>query len=550
MINKIRSLIILSACILAGQNTSLAGTRTEREMFAIAKNKLGLSYNTRSESIINKLESKPHYNVYGNSESFVIVSRDDSFRPVLAYSDTKYDPEKLPCGMEWWMERITNSMEQGKSAVIISPIQIPAPVDFFCKAEWGQGAPYNLKCPTFDGNKAPTGCVATSMAQIMKYYNYPAQGKGSGYYQKGGSAGRVTEPTTSVYEWEKMLDKYKGVNNLSEEQSNAISTLLKEAGLASHMNYDETGSGAFETSAAYGFCNNFSYDSLAMRCYQRQFFEDKEWMEMIYSELSNKRPILYFGSTNSQGQNGHAFIFDGFDSEGLIHVNWGWNGTGNGYYDISDLNPLDDRGKSMSDHYNYTQAMVIGFKCQSEPDPSEYFESFIATSSYSMAFSKLITKVTVDEFFNYNFLIFYGKIGVYFKSEDGKEDNNRFFDIGEKKGYTIAPLWGISGFSQTIMTTNIPAGKYTAFFASQAVQDKEPVPVRSIGGTFCYYVTVNDDGSVEASEQEKYVTNVSGVTSRQCHSDVFFDLKGRNLGKDKSVLPKGLYIIDGKKFVK
>ena len=114
--NRKGIILISSLCLLLGSNTSLAGERTEREMLSIAETQLAKGGKTRSAQNIEMLADERMYAVYGNNEQgFVIISRDDSFTPVLAYSDTKFDQTNLPDGMQWWLGAITARMESGAS---------------------------------------------------------------------------------------------------------------------------------------------------------------------------------------------------------------------------------------------------------------------------------------------------------------------------------------------------------------------------------------------------------------------------------------------------
>ena len=179
----------------------------------------------------------------------------------------------------------------------------------FVKTQWGQGAPYNLLTPELNGKHTPTGCVATAMAQVMKYYNYPAQGKGKGYYTTTENSTRVTEQIKGEYQWGLMMDKYNA--SATDEQKLAVATLMKDAGLSTNMTYGSGGSAASEIVAAHGMAYNFRYDSLALKAYERDFFDRTEWLETVYSQLEAKKPLLYVGAS---GTNGHAFILDGIES--------------------------------------------------------------------------------------------------------------------------------------------------------------------------------------------------------------------------------------------
>lgn len=504
---------------------------------------------TRAETPVKKLIDKERFAVYTQGTcGFVIVSRDDALPPVLAYSDSSIESDNLPCGLEWWMRAVEASADMQSSlphrAHRTEP-QFSEPVGPLCKTQWGQSNPYNLLCPIFDEERAPVGCVAVAVAQIMKYFEYPAQGKGKGYYQRGGNAGRVTENISSVYEWSQMIDCYKGAKDVTDDQRLAIATLMKEVGLASHMNYDDDGSSSSTIEATYGLSSNFGYDSLAFRILYREHYNDRDWMEIIYKELSAQRPILYRGEDSGSG--GHAFVFDGYDADGLIHVNWGWDGKGDGYYNISDLAPVTNPITGATKHYNIGQMMTIGFKCQETPDPDEQYKSSLAIEgNYRISFQKLYINVNSDIIYNANFLIFYGSIGVYFKSTDGKDEHNKFFPIkiNARESQTILPFYYFNEISAMVMTGSIAPGDYVVYLASKAVQENEPQPLWCNGGSVCYYVTVNEDGSKNASEPQPFISGIHNIINTD-KASVIYNLAGQR----QHQLQKGINIVDGKKIL-
>ena len=552
--NKRRILLISSLCLLLGSNTSLAGERTEREMLSIAQSQLAKGAKTRSAQSVSKLVEERFYSVYGNeTQGFVIVSRDNCFTPVIGYSDTKFETDNLPCGMKWWLEAISYQMEANASLSFLAASRSVTrtsrftPTPYFCKTEWDQGDPYNFYAPEFKGSHAPTGCVATAMSQIMKFFNYPAKGKGKGYYTIEGNSTRVTEDVTGVYEWDKMQDKYSDFD-LTDDVRIPVARLMKDAGLATHMNYGSNGSGAFSVEAARGFAYNFGYDSLAMHCFYRQYFDEEAWMQCIYDELGSGRPILYTGVT---GSSGHAFIFDGIDEDGKIHVNWGWGGSCNGYYDFADLNPVDEQGKASNDHYNVEQSMVFGFKCQEQPDEEEKYQSLWCTNKpYKLSVDGKIILVECDAIYNYHFLWFYGDLGLNFENMDGEDSKTTFISLYNTDG--TATFHGTGNMTTSKFFNKVKPGKYRVYMASKAVNEDVCQYVRFNGGALYYDLIIGEDGTTSLSEQKtkKDTTlGVENITSDFRVTNHIYDLQGRSYSSSAN-LKKGVYVIGGKKVMK
>ncbi len=286
------------------------------------------------------------YTVIGyKTGGFAVIADDDMFAPVLGYSDTVL-PDVLPPDMKWWMDVVEQSMKTAMaegSSIEYSPkaaAGVKDHVDELLTTRWDQDDPYNRKCPKYKRNNIsytyPTGCVATAMAQIMKYYGLPTVGKGFHQYsfKPEGSATFNTLTAyfdTTNYMWDDMIDDYSKAS-FTAEQADAVATIMYHCGVAVEMQYNEDGSGAFSADAAAAMREYFGYDT---RHYIRDVMPTDEWMDIVYGELSEGRPILYGGQSTSGG---HAFVLDGYDSDGLVHVNWGWSGSGNGFFTIAGLN--------------------------------------------------------------------------------------------------------------------------------------------------------------------------------------------------------------------
>ena len=551
MLNRLRISIISSLCLMIGSTTSLAGQRTEREMLALAQAQLESGKAaTRSAASIDKLAETRLYNVYGSDQlGFVIISRDDSFRPVLAYSESRFSADQMPCGMQWWLKAITQRMETRAAKDSLKDTTKTVNVPFLCKTRWDQGDPYNFLTPVLKGEHTPTGCVATAMAQIMKYFRYPAQGKGSGYYTLSGNTNRVTENINTVYEWDKMLDTYQNVD-LTDEIRRPVAQLMKDAGLATNMDYGTEGSGAFSVLAARGLARNFSYDSLAMHCYYRRYFDNEQWMRTIRQELAEGRPILYTGAT---GSSGHAFIFDGIDEKDNVHVNWGWGGLGDGYYDFEDLTPTDMMGHEIMGRFSTEQSMLFGFKCQESPDEGEEYTSLWCTDAgqpYTISASGRQLTINTPYLGNYHFLWFYGQLGIAFRNLDGESKKDSLVLLGRKQE-VVASLFYMTPINQTIFTNQIQPGRYQVYLASKAANESTCQPIRCGGGPICYELTIGEDGIATISDSmpmsETTAIRSSRISSR--NSGNIYTLDGRYAGRDVERLSRGIYIIDGKKAV-
>ena len=249
----------------------------------------------------------------------------------------------------------------GASAQLIPPgAEYKSSVQPLLKTTWSQSAPYNQYCPTKTNSSGeqencPVGCVALAIGQIMKYHNYPETGKGSKSYQPLGVGAVISADFENTqYKWSLMKNSYTRFGSTkfyTDEEADAVATMLFHAGVSVGTSYALSGSSAF----AYGniprdLVENFRYSEDSIRYVSRADYTKEEWMNLIYNELSMGRPVFYAGNSPTFG--GHAFVIDGYDSTGRVHINWGWRGSDDGYYDI-DLTEGEN-------NYSKNQSMVIG----------------------------------------------------------------------------------------------------------------------------------------------------------------------------------------------
>ena len=302
--------------------------------------------------------------IFNNTEGkgYVILAADDRITPVLGYSyENNFDAETLPPNLKAWLDgyaeqiRATvrmgipatdeihtewDCLRQGKTL----PIKSETAVSPLISTKWNQSPYVNELCPyDYSVNKRTlTGCVATAMAQIMRYWSYPEHGYGSHSYVPTSHPeyGSLYADFSSVnYQWSSMP-------NTVSSNNNAVATLMYHCGISVDMDYGTPGN-PDNGSAAYIIDNNgrpcaesalktyFDYKSTLHHVIKSNY-SDSQWTNAIKNELDNARPILY-GGFNTKG--GHAFICDGYNNNGYFHFNWGWGGQYNDYFYINTLNP-------------------------------------------------------------------------------------------------------------------------------------------------------------------------------------------------------------------
>lgn len=365
---------------------SFAGPRSFQQAKEIALRQaaqLGISMDEASSAKAKSKRVKsvsgevPAYYVFPNGEGkgFTVVSGDDRLPEVVGYSDKgTYDEENLPSNYVGFMkayEEMVGQLDNGDSrasasiaeakALRSSGYQQPTVAPLLGSIQWNQMTPYNNMCPKYNGSdRSVTGCVATAMAQVMMYYQYPKtlQTDIPAYvsYTKHLSIPQINKGES--YDWDNMLPQYASYEplNYTDAQAAAVAKLLYHCGVACEMDYGPS-SGANVTPAILS--TYFGYDSDLMQDLNRDVFTLAEWSQIMDKELTAKRPILYSGQSSDGG---HEFVCDGTDGNGLYHINWGWGGYQDGYFDVTILNP--DKGGAGSgsapDGYNQYCSMIVG----------------------------------------------------------------------------------------------------------------------------------------------------------------------------------------------
>lgn len=370
----------------------MAGPRSFQQAKAIAEKQaalLGVTIDQKAMTKARKQGSKGEitlsqesYYVFpnANSKGFTIVSGDDRLPEIVGYSrQGSYDENNLPEGFVSFMEayqNLYNKVNLGDAEALKNLAEIKAwrnkknasaastsaVAPLLGNIEWDQTSPYNNMCPRYDSvHVAATGCVATAMAQVMAYYKYPKQLKADipGYVNRWNGIPMEIPTITreeGIYDWDNMLPKYNKEANATQQQKDAVAKLMYHCGAAVQMNYGPESAAAV---SATKLAKYFGYDADLMMDLNRSTFSLDKWMQIIDTELAAGRPVLYSGQASDGG---HQFICDGKDGEGLYHINWGWSGSQNGYFDLSLLNP--EKGGtgsgSSTEGYNRLCSMTIG----------------------------------------------------------------------------------------------------------------------------------------------------------------------------------------------
>lgn len=410
----------------------------------------------------------------GEGSGFLVVAADDvAPKALLGYSDSgSFDPATMPDNMSWWLEQYGAEIAMAASGS--SPIKAAAEsgpatdgraeIEPIVKTRWAQLAPYNDLCPEVDGTRTPAGCVAIAMAQVMKVFNWPASGTGAVSYTPYSLGTQLSlDFDTITYQWDDMLDSYRGES--TQAQKNAVATLIYSCGVAANMEYSPVSSGSNSHSAIRALIGNFNYDK-SLRCLERDYFGIDEWTDMIYAELALGHPVIY-GGRNDEG--GHSFVCDGYRSDGYFHINWGWDGISDGYFQLTALNPEEQGTGGSSGGYNIGQEICLGL--QPAREGSTYTPVFVFISSFATADTTVVRPYGQAKFidrrgiFNQSVGEITASMGVKLTDESG----NSTYASAPQKTYAAG-----QGFMEYIISAQeFPqSGTYTV---TPAVRDENGV---------------------------------------------------------------------------
>ena len=396
---------------------------------------LTLAYTCTNGIATRSSSGNAYYYVFniGDNNGFVIVSGDDRAKEILGYSNSgSFDINSLPANFTAWLgfyqKELNVLMSQPETTATSATTSLTdtrqtsyaaSVAPLLGGIQWNQGSPYNNLCPvnTATSKNCVTGCVATAMAQVMKYHKWPVSGTGSNTYTSSTLKKKLTvDFSKTTYDWANMTETYS--SSSTADQNLAVATLMYHAGVSVNMDYGESSS-ASTMDMAKALISYFGYDS-NLQFYMRDFYSRSEWVDLLKKELNAQRPVFY-GGVSTDG--GHQFVCDGYDSNDLFHFNWGWGGSSDGYFELSALNPGSlGIGGGTSGGFNSDQDIVIGVQKPSATSTVAPYQLYIgyplkaSTSSVKRTDPCTISTAGV---FNYGINTFSGSLGIALYNDNG-----------------------------------------------------------------------------------------------------------------------------------
>lgn len=477
---------------------------------------------------------------------WMVVSASDATDALLGYGDSYEANVAMPPQMQWWLSQYAGQVAFSDSIADIYPDRIASdrpdqgplkarvvPIAPLLKTKWNQSEPYNLYTPEVDGQKTPTGCVATAMAQVMKYHNYPPEAKGSGSATAGGEL--LFMDIDKPIAWSDMLDIYKE-GEYSDTEAEAVADFMLITGYSVKMQYAPRGSGAYNIDANRAFVENFSYAPSSW-AYYRDHYPTNEWKDMLYNELSLGRPIYYSGYAIGGG---HAFVCDGVNMVGFYHYNWGWGGAYDGYFAIDALDPGGIGIGGFAGGYNNNQVAFLGVI---PPTGNEKMPPVRLSTSYEIkgTISDENMLTMKSGFYNQSYVDADIALALELVNTDGLGTW-----YSEPMVNNIPPEDGYNQVNIDMSEFDVPNGEYAVRLVTKTEEYPDWLPVLQPYWN-PQYVFLTKSGNAWALNPNGNFDGVTSVVSDNNTSDVYTTsgilLRSKATSEDIESLAPGVYII-------
>lgn len=553
--------LVLCFALLASSaafSNPIGFTRARSLAQSVLKGKVLTAKDAGGETKSRDGKSLPAFYVFNaeNEGGFAIISGDDRVSPVLGYSSTgTFNADNMHPSLEAYLQHCAEYISAVREGVAEASTRASEQVgtiivNALCKTQWGQDVPFNKYCPQFGGVAAPCGCVATAASQIMRYWEWPSSGRGSIMYNSSGYGILSRDFSQSTYDWSIMRNKGGMIRD--PKVNEAMGTLCYDVGLSVKMEYAAGGSGAFDEDIRVSLPKYFKYKASTIDLLRRDCFESSEaWMNAVKKELNAGRPIICCAQDTLSG--GHAFIIDGYDSNDFVHVNWGWDGMSDGFYNIETLAPDDTRWQ-----FSEMQTLIVGIM----PDPTEQDSQ---SKQYKMYLqnapeSEGTVDLGSDFWVKYSNLIYLGNgssfftagVGLFdaegnFLKEISKESTNASASYTQQyKSYYILRSLNVAA---SIGKGEFPDGKYAirGLFQERGFSDWALPDV--VGGSQLNWIPVvikNGKITLNSPDGPSVPNAIEGISlsDAQPASVAYYDLHGRRLSSPQ----KGSIVIKHERF--
>ena len=458
--------------------------------------------------------------VAARGTGWVVVAGDDVVSPILAYSKDNVFPKVISPEFQAVLDsyaQLVQKMRENATDVYTPPVLAPDDVvePLLAKIRWNQFAPYNWYSPMRWSPKdnvekhAPTGCVATAVAQVMRYYAWPPKGSGKIKHLDK----EIDFASEAPYNWQAMIGDY-ATQAYTQEQGYAVARLMRDVGYASRMKFQVDESSTTPHYAFEALRRNFYY-AKTLRHYITDEHSTVEWQRLLIDELKAGRPVPMGGMTIVN--TAHEFVCDGYDGQGYFHLNWGWGGESNGYFLLQSVGTGDGGTNGML--YNFAGSMIIGMQpLVNAPDAKElkevYCDRNLKIELGRFPKSKQLLCI-VEGMYNRAFSPIVGNYAVVLMQHDGQQVLQAHTSTPPILMKSNKRIFG----EQTVALNlkDLPVGKYTLHAAIYETATKDYIVAnRRWNEKRIFAVEVTEDALIVSEEDMKPKLTIS-VTPSEVH---------------------------------
>ena len=521
------------ACLHAAAQTSFVATHAhdafvstlKQETKSLLERKLNRTLSlSQMEEVSLSATDVPLKAINIEGGGFALLRYDGSKPTLIGYSDKgSFSEDRLPEPMREWMDAMSSPTFTSVSKAPF--VYTYTPVTPLLITKWGQREPFNSQCPTYNNEPTTAGCTAVALAQVLYYYRSDKTASVvEEYVNKATNTEISVDYSKGRYDWDNMLSSYEE-GTYTSQQADAVAHLMFEAGVACHCQYDQYSTTGYDPFVAlqrhYNFDCNFYY---------RNCVTTEMWMETIQRNLLEGNPVIYSGGGGGSGQygvTGHCFIVDGIDADGLCHVNWGWNGLDDGYYDIALANP-----PSSSSSYVSRQQIITDIKPRKSSE--QYQEQLVQAGTIVGRDYSAVTSNSYDRL-DYRF-------GVGFIPVDNDIAVETLESVSWYNPYSLAyPAIMVKGSNGAVvsdggLSTNMPDGHYKQCLVYGETDDRSSWHIASWPEEFMSTIEVQNHQFVNNNRRDTVYLHQLETVSDACNGSYFYLMLDMELDKEDGIM--------------
>lgn len=452
-------LALTAAAFSIGATTAQADPVDRRQAAAVARHYLSHPVPIAAPAVRGAVDGEaPAYHLFvGKDEQrFVIVSGESRLNEVVGYGRlTTGNAASLPPQVHALLQQYTETVRQvraGQAPAATTPKNLRRYVEPLIDAQWGQSYPYNSKTPRVGGKPTYTGCVATAAAQFLYFFKWPLQRPPLYVRSEGDEA-----DTSPTYLWDLMKGTREQMN--STRAAAAVGRLLLDVGKAIRITFGTQASPSNIEYTLDALQNDFGYTT---RLLHRDRMKADEFREAILQEISDGYPVMMCGGV-------HAFVYDGYDRRGFVHANFGWDGQGDGYYDINTITtPLPGPFMGNGQFWENQVALMAHPKNGKYPDFPTPLRVLGARKNTAFEFepregkptTRFAAKITAGSYNSINgeFGRFCGQVGFAVNDAEGRTVKLIPFRYDSTLWSSIFTTWNLE--MDDIDLSGVPEGNY------------------------------------------------------------------------------------------